>query len=120
MSVAAERGLRLRGGGRRRPGGRASERLLAAVLLLGAAAVLIAILWNLGSERRALRALPAEQRLALLARTVDELRQSCGEGRPDALKKHCHELASFAALFGECRGECEALVRREFAPPPPR
>jgi hypothetical protein len=51
---------------------------------------------------------------------VDELRRSCGEGRPEALRDHCRELASFAAQFDECRGECETLVRRDLTPVPTR
>jgi hypothetical protein len=99
---------------------RPSERLLGALLLLGAVAVLVTIVWNLGSERRALRALPDEQRQALLSRTVEEMREICGPGRPEGLQAHCRELASFAAHFEECRGECLELVRQQLAPQPPR
>jgi len=52
--------------------------------------------------------------------TVDDLRQLCGEGRARGLEDHCRELASFAARFDECGGECEVLVRRELAPVPSR
>lgn len=121
MRLAGQHGIRLPPrDGSRTAGLRPGKRFLSALAVVGLAAILIAIVWSLGSERRALRALPAEQRLALLSRTVDELRQFCGEGRPAALRKHCREMASFAALFDECRGECEALVRRELAPAPPR
>jgi hypothetical protein len=120
--MAIQGGVRFLRGDNRGPARprRMMERLVTALVVLGVVALLAAIVWGLGSERRALRALPDEQRLAVLSRTVDELRQSCGEGRPDALKKHCRELATFAAQFEECRGECEALVRRELAPAPPR
>jgi hypothetical protein len=84
------------------------------------AAVMVTVLAGLATERAGLRRIPAEQRSALLSRTVDELRQFCGEGRPAALKDHCRELASFAAHFEECRGECEALTRRELTPVPTR
>jgi hypothetical protein len=84
------------------------------------AAAMIAVLAGLARERRALGELPADQRNALLSRTVDELRQFCGAGRPSGLRNHCRELASFAAQFEECRGECEALVRRELTPIPTR
>ncbi|HYS79284.1 MAG TPA: hypothetical protein VEM76_01170 [Anaeromyxobacteraceae bacterium] len=91
--------------------------------LVGALAI-VALLVALGlapsSERRALRALPDEQRLVLLSRTVDDLRKLCSDGRPDAIAGHCRELASFAAQFDECAGECEALARHQLAPVPTR
>lgn len=122
MRVTIQGGVRFLRGGNRGPARprRMTERLVAALAVLGVVVVLVAIVWSLGSERRALRALPDDQRLALLSRTVDEMRQFCREGRPEALKKHCHELASFAAQFAECRGECEELVRLQLAPAPPR
>jgi len=89
-------------------------------IVLAILAVLVAIISNLSHDQRAVRALPQEQRHAVLSRTVDDLRQFCGEARSDALKDHCRELASFAALFQECRGECEALVQRQLAPAPTR
>ena len=78
--------------------------------------VFAALVWvttGLSSERRAIRHLPEEQRRELLSRTVDEMRQFCDEGPPDALKAHCRDLASFAARFDECTGECESLVRHQ-------
>jgi len=89
-------------------------------VLVAIVAALVAIVPGFSSERRAIRAMPDEQRSALLSRTVDELRQLCGEARPDGLEGHCRELASFAARFDECRGECEALVHRQLAPNPTR
>ena len=97
---------------------RTTRWLLSSVLVL--VAILTALSWNPMSARRALRALPDEQRAALLTRTVDELRLSCGEGRPAVLAGHCRELASFAAQFDACSGDCEALVRRQLTPVPTR
>jgi hypothetical protein len=94
--------------------------LLPALVVAAMTAVLVAALVGQSSQRGGLRALPDEQRLGLLTRTVDELRRSCGEGRPEALRDHCRELASFAAQFDECRGECETLVRRDLTPVPTR
>ncbi len=82
--------------------------------------VALALLSGPSSGKRALRGLPDGQRRALLSRTVDELRGSCGEARAEALADHCRELASFAARFDECRGECEELVRRVLTPVPNR
>lgn len=93
---------------------------LTSFVVLVLVAVLAATIAGLSSERRALRSLPSEERVALLSRTVDELRQFCSEGQPAALQGHCRELASFAARFDECRGECEGLVHRQLAPRPVR
>ncbi|HET9595697.1 MAG TPA: hypothetical protein VFP65_08955 [Anaeromyxobacteraceae bacterium] len=92
-------------------------RTAVAVLL---AAVVVGVLVELSAKRRALRTLPAEQRAAVLARTLEELRETCGPGAPDVLRDHCRELASFAAQFDDCRGECEALVRGHLTSSPTR
>jgi len=63
---------------------------------------------------------PEDRRVAAFSRSLEELRRSCGAGRPDAFDEHCRELASFLAQFGECRGECQAIVQRELAPNPTR
>ena len=120
MRATAYDGLRLLQGSGRRARTRRRDWLPPALTILLLAAVLVAVLHGLSSERKALRAMPTEQRLALLSRTVDELRQFCGPGRSDALKDHCRELASFASQFDECKGECETLVRRELTPVPTR
>lgn len=94
--------------------------VLVTFVVLAIATVLFGVISSLTSARRAVRALPDEERRELLSRTVDELRQYCGPGRPEGLAGHCRELASFAAEFEECQGECEALVRRELTPAPTR
>jgi len=120
MSASAAHGIRvLPGGGRRRH--RGSPRwLVSASVTLGLVAVLGFSLWAFSPPRSALRSLPEEQRQVLLSRTVDELKEFCGEGQADALAEHCRELASFAAQFPECRGDCEALVRHHLTPRPTR
>jgi len=85
-----------------------------------ALAAVIAIASGLRTERDGLRGIPGEQRAALFARTVDELRQFCGDGRPVALNAHCRELAAFASQFDECRDDCAALVQPHLAPRPMR
>jgi hypothetical protein len=119
MNLALHGGLQLLPGEAR---GRSRARPMVGwlVLVLAIAAMLVALSSLPSSERRALHALPDEQRRALLSRAVDDLRQFCGEGRPDALADHCRELASFGARFDECTGECEALVRHQLAPAPTR
>ncbi len=125
MGAAARRAFRLLPGGDhgnrgRGRAGRTTDWLIPVFVVLAIVAVLVAIFAGPSSERRGLRALPDEQRLSILSRVVDELRQFCGEGRADALRDHCRELASFAAQFDECRDECEDLVRRQLAPVPTR
>ncbi|WP_248346171.1 hypothetical protein [Anaeromyxobacter paludicola] len=100
------------------PGRATRHRRPAAWLLAGVA--LGALLWASASPPGALRAIPAGERAALLSRTVDELRRSCADGRPQALADHCRELATFASRFDECGGPCAELVRRELAPRPTR
>jgi hypothetical protein len=94
--------------------------LLPTLAVLAALALLLAVFSGPWSERSALRALPDEQRTALLSRTVDELRQLCQEGRAEAFQDHCRELAAFAAQFDACTGECEVLVRGQLTPRPTR
>ncbi len=119
--TALSHGIRLLPGGGRRGTRAPPATLLVRVLLVAVATIAFAaLLWSLSSERRAIRALPPEQRVALVSRGVDELRGFCGEGRPSALNGHCHELASFLAQFDECKGECEALVRAQLTPKPTR
>jgi hypothetical protein len=83
-------------------------------------AAAVAFGFSIATGRNTVRGLPLEQRAALLSRTLDDLRQSCGNARATALEDHCRELASFAAQFDECRGECEALVRPLITPKPTR
>lgn len=119
MSAMPHGAPRLRLAGSPAPAAR-SDRLLSAFLVLVLAAALLTFAWGALSERRAVRALPREERAAVLSHTVQELREFCGAGRPDALEGHCRELASFAGQFDECTGECEAIVRRELTPIPRR
>jgi hypothetical protein len=99
---------------------RSSDWLYTTLLVAVAALVVLAIALGSGSEQRAIRRLPEDQRQALLTRAIDDLRQSCGEGRPDGLRTHCRQLAEFAAQFDECTGACAAYVRRELTPKPTR
>lgn len=103
----------------RRPRGTGGRLYLAAVITI-AVATTVAFGWSIAAGRNAVRGIAPEQRVALLSRTLEELRQSCGEARAAALDDHCRELASFAAQFDECRGECEAQVRPLITPNPTR
>jgi hypothetical protein len=86
---------------------------------VGAVAVTAIISANVIAGRRITRSIPAEQRTAIYARTLDELKQFCG-APPPGLKGHCRELASFVSSLDECRAECEAIVRAQLAPNPTR
>lgn len=103
-----------------RPPPTTEGRLFLAVTVILAVGTVLALGWSIVSGRDTVRGLPLEQRAALLSRTLDELRQSCRNARGTALDDHCRELASFAARFDECRGECEALVRPLITPNPTR
>jgi hypothetical protein len=117
MNAAAPGGLRLLPGGRART---TAARALPILVGLAFLALLIALWAGLSSDRHAIQALPVEQRLASLARTVAELREVCRDGRQVGLGEHCRELASYAALFDECRGECATLVQQQLARAPTR
>ncbi len=109
------------------PGGGGAPETRARTGWLGAAgialvvvAIAAAIISGLGSRQRALHALPEDQRLALYSRTLGDLREFCGDGRPEALRDHCRELASFVVQFAECRGECQELAARQLVSAPTR
>lgn len=110
----------LPGLGRRRVRDRSGDWATYVVFAVALVALLVAILSGVRSRREGLRTLPAEARTTLFTHTLDELRQFCGAGRPEALEAHCRELASFAAQFDECTGDCAALVRPHLAPRPTR
>ncbi|OFX20600.1 MAG: hypothetical protein A2V77_21860 [Anaeromyxobacter sp. RBG_16_69_14] len=108
----------LRSGGAR--DARASAWLRPGVVALSVA-IAIAVAAASGSwKRRDVARLPDDQRLALYARTIEELREFCGERRPDALRDHCRELASFAEGFTECRNDCRALTGKQLVRAPAR
>ena len=105
----------------RRPARWTGQRVYVALVVSLVAATLFAIASSRGlSGRRGLGGVAPDQRAALLARTLDDLRQFCGAGHAPDLEVHCRELAAFAAGFEECRGECEALVRPLITPNPTR
>ncbi len=121
MRVASQGGFHLLPGtdrARTRP--RWQDWLRVAVVAIAVALVLAAVAARTTATRRAIRELPAEQRLVLLEHAVAELREVCGDERPDGLGAHCRDLAGFVAQFDECTGECQALARRELAPHPTR
>jgi hypothetical protein len=94
-------------------------------LMPGVVALSVAMALAIGAasgswKRRGVATLPDDQRLALYARTIEELREFCGEQRPDALRDHCRELASFVEEFTECRIDCRALTGQQLVREPTR
>ncbi len=109
----------LRGGGVR-VGGGPIARLMPGFVSLGVAMAFAIGVASGSWKRGGVAALPDDQRVALYARTIEELREFCGERRPDALRDHCRELASFAEKFTECRIDCRALARQQLVQEPTR
>jgi hypothetical protein len=120
MKATRHAALRLVQGERRAAREKDTDWLVFAFVALALVALVLVSLSSFSSERRAIRSLPGAERAALVSRTVDELRELCGDGRPDGLKDHCRELAAFASKFDECRGDCAALARAQLAPVPTR
>ena len=76
--------------------------------------------WTVAAGRRAASSIPDEQRVAIVQRTFEGLKQTCGGQPRGFLQEHCRELASFLSQFEECRGECEAVVQSRLVPNPTR
>jgi hypothetical protein len=111
--------LRLLHGGAREESARAGTGRRRRWVGVGVVAVAAIVYANVVAGRRTTRSLPAEQRTAIYARTLEELKQFCG-APPPGLKGHCRELASFVSSLDECRADCEAIVRAQLAPNPTR
>lgn len=78
--------------------------------VLSLVAVLAVWGWWLGAERRAVRALPAEERMALFAQTLRGFEDLCRPPRA-GLEQHCRRQASFLLNFPECDEHCLSLAR---------
>ena len=74
------------------------------------------LLWahSEGAERRAIRDMPAPERNALLARTVQNLNSICSP--PDnALRDFCREQAHLALEFQDCDRACQELADQQLS-----
>ena len=89
-------------------------------VVAGVVAVLALAGANASEARRRMRALPPEQRAALYAHTMADLRAFCGDGRTGALRDHCRALAEVVVQLDECRGDCETLARDQLVLRPTR
>lgn len=72
--------------------------------------LLVAWVWWLGAERRAIRALPAAERAAVFAQAMRGFEDLCAPPR-DGLEQHCRREASFLVSFPECDEHCLRLTR---------
>lgn len=72
--------------------------------------LLVAWVWWLGAERRAIRALPALERAALFEHTMRGFDDLCVPPR-SGLEQHCRRQASFLVSFPECDEHCLSVTR---------
>jgi len=81
----------------------------AATLAMGL--VLMALLWSLGSERRAITKMPADERRALYVRQLESVKLMCSlPPVDDALKDRCRDQSTFLGQFPECDEGCRAVI----------
>jgi hypothetical protein len=88
-----------------------------ALAALAATAMVAAVLRGSGSEARALRALPAEARAVLYARTLDNLSGVCRGDAKRELSDFCAEQAHLALAFPECDAACALVARASLRSP---
>lgn len=85
-----------------------------AALAVAIAGAILLLFHSEGAERRAIRDMPAPQRQALLARTVQNLRSTCSPPE-DAMRDFCRDQAQLALEFQECDRPCQELVARQLS-----
>ena len=78
-----------------------------------------AYFWSADEETRALRQLPAEQRLGLYQRTMENLRTICDPAPGRSMRDFCREQAALALRFRECDEACRVIARRHMSLPRP-
>lgn len=93
--------------------------LVAAVVATGLATAGIAYFWSAGEGTRALRRLPAEQRLGLYQRTMENLRTICDPAPGRSMREFCRTEAERALQFPECDEVCRVIARRHMSLPRP-
>jgi hypothetical protein len=82
------------------------------LLILGIAGAFALWYWHRGAESRALKQLPPDERSAVFARELENLKSLCGHSPPkEALQERCESLASFVLELPECDEACKALAR---------
>ncbi|HEY8926772.1 MAG TPA: hypothetical protein VIU64_20455 [Polyangia bacterium] len=88
-------------------------------IVLATALVAVLLWWSSTADTRALRALPAEQRQAIYAKTMQILRETCDPAPPVSLRALCRTQAELASKLPECDADpaCGELVRRHLFQP---
>jgi hypothetical protein len=103
------------------PGPRRDDRrqrwLVLAIALLGVAGIVGTWVWASTADGRALRALPAAQRMHLLKSALENLHSVCDPFAPRDLRNFCREQAEIASAFQECTGDCLVTARRHLVEP---
>jgi hypothetical protein len=83
-------------------------------LIVGIAGAILLLIHSEGAERRAIRDMPAPERQALLARTVQNLKSICSPAE-NAMRDFCREQAQLAVEFQECDKACLELADRQLS-----
>jgi len=83
-------------------------------LIVGIAGAILLLIHSEGAERRAIRDMPAPERQALFARTVQNLKSICSPAG-DAMRDFCREQAQLALEFQECDRACQELAGRQIS-----
>jgi hypothetical protein len=78
-------------------------------LVVAVAGLVLILVHSGGAERRAIREMPAGERQALFARTVQNLRSVCSAPE-DAMRDFCREQAQLVLQFQECDTSCQKLA----------
>jgi hypothetical protein len=98
---------------------RRADWLRGVAVVVGLAGVLSLVGWCQGAEGRSIRALPAPERRALFARTLENLATVCAES-PDGMHDYCEGQARLALEFSECEAACQALATGHISRAVPR
>lgn len=72
--------------------------------------------WSETSQRREILRLPAQERQAVYARTLEELETLC-EDSGNTLRTHCRAQALFIVQFPECDDACRGVASKHLAQP---
>jgi cytochrome b pre-mRNA-processing protein 3 len=71
-----------------------------------------AVFWSQTRASAELRAMPALERAALYARTLETLRTTCTQIQGSELLDYCRQQAEFVSRFPECDAACQGACQR--------
>ena len=83
-------------------------------LVAALAAAILILIRSEYAERRAIEEMPAAERQALYARTVQNLNAICSPPE-DAMRDFCHHQANLVLEFSECDRSCQALANQQLS-----